>query len=495
MSIKQVVIVGDGVAAWMTASVLARALKETGTWIRVLPAADHAPDVDDSLGVAADAESSLPAMTHFHRLAGLDENELVRNTRAGFTLGTAISNWSQQGVIFNPFGEVGAPLGPVNFLHVMLRLRDEGQQPKLANFSLAALCAQAGRFSRPVMNNRSILSTLEYGLQLELGAYTEWLKKDAISHGVVQESARFQQAVLHPSGTVTHLVAENGRNFSGDLFIDCSGPSRHLASQVHAEKFVSWSQWMPCDRVSSLITPTNDVPQPYVLLSATDHGWTRMIDLPGRRCEQSYSSSAHRHNIPNENTSIESITYNVAAGYHPLPWQKNCIALGGAASVMDPVSSLQLYLLHAGIERLIALFPNAADCIQESIEFNRQSSAELECARDYAIAHYKLNGRNGEPFWDACRAMSVPDSLTHRIDVYKSTGRVVMHEGEVMDRMNWAALFDAQNVRPAAYDVVARGIPLRLMNEHLSSIRQTLLAAVTSMPAYHIHLNQIFSQQ
>ncbi|MES1191217.1 MAG: tryptophan 7-halogenase [Steroidobacter sp.] len=494
MPIKQVVIVGNGFAAWMTASALARALKETVTMIRVLPATDHAPDADDSLGVTVNAESSLPAMLQFHRLVGFDENELVRNTRAGFSLGTAISNWSQQGVIFNPFGEVGAPLGPVNFLHVMLRLRDEGQQPKLANFSLAALCAQAGRFSRPVMNDHSIWSTLEYGLQLELGAYTEWLKKDAVTHGVVQESSRFQQAALHQSGTVTHLVSEDGRRFSGDLFIDCSGPSRTLASQVHAEKFVSWSHWMPCDQVTSSITPASEVPQPYVLLSAKDHGWLRTIDLPGRRYEQSYSSSAHGHNMSNENSSSESITYNIGAGYHPLPWQKNCIALGGAASVIDPVSSLQLHLFLAGVERLIALFPNAAECIQESVEFNRQSSAELECARDYAIAHYKLNGRGGEPFWDACRTMPVPDSLNHRIEVYKSTGRVVMHDGEVIDRMNWVALFDAQNVRPAAYDVVARGIPLQLMNEHLNSIRQTLLAAVATMPFYPAYLGQIFSQ-
>lgn len=487
MPINRVVIVGDGLAAWLTASVLGRVLTGATATVHVVPVAIEMADDDDSLGVPVRAESSLPSMKQFFRFAGLDEKVLTAAAQGGFSLGSAVSNWVPDNVTFNPFGEVGAPLGPVNFLHVVLRMRNEGQQIKLANFSLAALCAQTGRFRLPADDDRSVLSTLEYGMQFELAAYTEWLKKDAIAHGVVHASSRFQRLQFNESGYITDAVSEDAQKIPGDLFIDCSGPSRHLASCLPDGQFTDWRRWLPCDRVSNSIVPTSDMPQPYVLLSAIQQGWVRSIGLPGRRAEQRFISSVYSRDE-------ERPAHAFSVGCDLTPWRKNCVALGGASVVIDPVSSLQLHMLHSGIERLVALFPAAADCMQESIEFNRQFNAEVECARDYAIAHYKFNGRNGEPFWDECRNMPVPYSLAHRVAVYQSSGRIVMQDGEIADRMNWAALFDAHNLVPAAYDVVARGLPQRLMKEHLDSIRQTLLNAVGSLPAYQVYLNQVFNQ-
>jgi tryptophan halogenase len=123
------------------------------------------------------------------------------------------------------------------------------------------------------------------------------------------------------------------------------------------------------------------------------------------------------------------------------------------------------------------------------IEFNRQSDAEAECARDYVIAHYKMNSLGDNAFWTACRNMAVPDSLSHRIDVYKNCGRVVMLDGEIVDRFNWITLFDAGGLRPEQYDVVARSLPNQLINEHLAAIRQTLLGTVASLPSYQSYLS------
>lgn len=485
MRINRVVVVGDGVAAWLTAATLARTLNKVTNNIQVVSVLDaSATLLDDSLGVAVDADSSLPSMSRFHHFAGFDENALLSATQGGFSLGVAIDNWIPGGTIFNPFGEVGASLGPVSFHHVVLKLRDIGQSVKWANYSMAALCAQAGRLSKPAMNDHSILSSLEYGFQFGLATYTEWLRKDAVAHGVSQTGSKFQQAVIDEAGNVAHVIAEDGQKISGELFIDCSGPSRRLASQVHEGQFVDWSRWLPCDRVSGSIGGTSDSSQPYALLSARSEGWLRTLSLPGRRSELRCVSSAHNHNV-------ESGAHTFSSGYHPSSWQRNCVALGGAAAIIDPVSSLQLHLLHSGIERLVTLLPDSVYCVQEAIEFNRQSAAELECARDYAIALYKLNGRRGESFWDACRNMSVPDSLAHRLAVYESSGRIVMHDGEVVERMNWAVLFDAHGIRPTTYDVVARGIPLSMINEHLTKIREAMLAKLQQLPLYQTYLAQL----
>jgi tryptophan halogenase len=390
-------------------------------------------------------------------------------------LGTVLSEWTPGISIFNPFGEVGSMLGPVNFQNIMYRFRDAGHEAKFSNYSLAALCAQAGRFAKVPASYRGVLSFLEHGLQIGVAAYTEMLRTDAMARGVTEIEQPFARPMFNESGSIGAVLTVQGERIDGDLFIDCSGPARKLALHAHTTRLTSWSQWLPCNRVTNAMLQTSETPQPFVHLVAKPDGWVRNVSLPGRRSE-----SFCFHDYHNAGANAESHAFT--AGYYPSPWQGNCVALGGAAVTIDPSSSLSLHLLCSGILRLLD---------QESIEFNRQFSAEIECARDYSIAHFKLNGRVGEPFWDACRSMSVPDSLVHRIEVYENCGRVVLHDGEVVDRMNWVALFDAQGIYPKQYDVVARGLPLQLINDHLAAIRQTLLAAVVTLPPYSMYLNQL----
>ncbi len=483
MPIKRVVIVGDGIAAWLCASALARVLPATTINIQVVKANAEATSIDDSLGAPVLAEASLPSMVQFNRMVGYSENAVVAAMNSGFTLGTVLSVWGQDAPMFNSFGEVGSALGPVGFHHAVLRLRDRNQSIKFANYSLAALCAQANRFSKPEPHDQTALSTLEYGLHFEVPTYRHAMKTDAIARGVRESASSFQQALLNESGIIEAVITLNGERIDGDLFVDCTGASRCLASIVHKTRFTDWTSWMRCNRINNVMVRTNDSPQPYTHLIAQPSGWARSISLPGKH---SVSRCFHE-----SSGAVEVDSHVFTTGYHSLPWQKNCIALGGAAVTTDPSISLSMHLLHSGVQRLIDLFPNGQSCEQVAVEYNRQGAAEIECARDYAIAHYKLNAKSGEPFWDECRNMSIPDSLAYRIDVYKNCGRIVMLDGEMMSVMNWLMLFDAAGIQPKQYDVITRSIPVELINEHLSSIRQTLLTTVASLPSYQAYLSQI----
>ena len=46
-----------------------------------------------------------------------------------------------------------------------------------------------------------------------------------------------------------------------------------------------------------------------------------------------------------------------------------------------------------------------------------------ERVRDFIILHYHANQRVGEPFWDELRAMEVPESLQHKIDLFRTMMR------------------------------------------------------------------------
>jgi tryptophan 7-halogenase len=140
---------------------------------------------------------------------------------------------------------------------------------------------------------------------------------------------------------------------------------------------------------------------------------------------------------------------------------------------------------------LIALFPTERFCRAEHAEYNRQTIEELECARDFAILHYKGNRRAGQPFWDACSAMAVPNRLAHKIALYESCGRNVLHDGETFEAPQWTALFDALGYRPRRYDALANGIARTHIDEHFARIRDVMLKAVAAMPTHADYLRRL----
>ena len=81
-------------------------------------------------------------------------------------------------------------------------------------------------------------------------------------------------------------------------------------------------------------------------------------------------------------------------------------------------------------------------------EFNRSAAAEYEYIRDFIILHYHANNRVGEPFWDACRNMSIPDSLAHKIELFRETAGIFCASDDLFQLSSWLQVMWGQGVRP-----------------------------------------------
>lgn len=468
MPIDRVVIAGGGVAGWLAASLLARRLHNTGITIHLV----EGDGGDDSLGIPGDAELILPRTLEASDLMGEMAGMLLAGGHAGFGLGTALSGWSADGAAnFIGFGDIGAPIGAVAFHQLAARLRNEGRSINLANYALAALCAQSGRFAVPPPGDRSVHGSLGFGVHVDAAAFAAAMRRDALQHGVGVSIGTVRGVEYDDDGLLAAVVIESGDRIAGDLFIDASGPGSVLAGA-----FEDWSQWLPCDRAAGVRRANNDAPPLYRHLGAHGAGWQGFMALPGGVAEQFVYHSGSLTAGPDG--------VHFRSGRRTAPWQNNCLAIGGAAAVMDPVTGCQLHLAQSAIMRLIALFPHDRAARTESAEYNRQTIAELECARDFAILHYKCNARHGDPFWDACRAMPVPAALAHKIALFESCGRVALGDGEVFEEGNWVGLFDALGLRPRRHDVLAGGIGIDQIEAHFGRIRAVMLQAVAAMPPH-----------
>ncbi|MES2987223.1 MAG: tryptophan halogenase family protein [Pseudomonadota bacterium] len=472
-AIRRIAILGGGVAGWMSALGLSRALEGSGIAIDLVETRGS----DHSIGPFGVGEASLPAFHLFLGEYGVDEDALLRAARGTFALGSAFAGWAgAQPGWFLPFGDVGVGMGSIAFPPLVAKLRAAGHPVRPTDFSLAAVAAAAGRFARPSLDPRSVLSSYGYGLHLDKAALAAICR--GLAQNITHHEAPFVQAIRAENGHITALEIEGGVQIAGDLFLDCSGPAA-LLGQDHG--FESWSEWLPCDRVLERSTAQDGVPPPYTHISAHAAGWLRSVPLIGGPSEAMFFSSVH-HDDP--------AAIAIHQGRRTRAWAGNVIAIGAAAALVEPLHGHALQLVHNAIRRLIALFPNNVEG-PEAAEYNRITAQEADRVRDFVIAHYKTNARTGEPFWEAARAMSVPPELQYKLDLYASRGRMPMYDEELFDRAEWIAMLDGQGMHPRRYDAIADTVPEPAIIQHVTRLRELIVDAAKAMPSHGATLAQI----
>lgn len=486
---RRVVIAGDGLVGWLAGAALARTLP-VGEWsIRILATDDND---DDALAGAADATLPL-AGSELHTLAG-DEDAILESTGGTFTLGIAFAGWSAaDGTWFHPFGATGAALGPVPFHHLALRLRREGRTLRCTDYSLAALAAQAGRFSRPDRDPRSVLSTLRYGLHLDSRKLTKVLRATAEAAGVRPLEGKLARAERADDGSIAAVLTVEGNRIEGDLFLDCSGPRARLLAEATTTDWLDWSRWLPCDRVIRATLPGGVAPPPYSLARAHRGGWIRHLPLQVSSTLLGFYRSAAINDDEaferlRQSTGSDTLTDTDACGLRfgrqKCAWRGNCVALGAAAAVIDPLVASNLQLALSGIDRLLRLLPGGGRANAVAAEYNRQTGNWLDHARDFALLHYKLNGRRGEALWDACRDMPIPDTLEYKLALYRSRGRVVMYDDEPFEESDWISLFEGMGIEPHRYSQAADGFATADIDAHCRRVREVMLDALRRMPSH-----------
>lgn len=490
----RVVILGAGLVGSLAAARLGRALGRQGE-ILLVPV--EGPD--DSLGPFGAVEVLDPAARRSAAQLHGDEAGMLVASRGSFALGTAYSGWAGAGAWFAPFGDIGAPLDSVPFEQLAARLRAAGRPARLSDFSLGALAAQMSRFARPPEDESSVFSTFDYGLHVDRDSHADFLRGLAEKSGLSLLPATFAGAELGEHGISALRLADGGR-VAGDLFLDCSGPRALLLGEALGVPSESWDRWLPCDRVLEISSATDVPPAPYAHVAAHAAGYRRTVPANGRVGEaMAYAGAAMSDDaaqrelrggfVGDAQADVRLTAY--LPGRRRDSWHLNCVALGAAAAVADPLQPSAMHLLCNAIDRLLRLFPPGPSAPLEAAEHNRESADELDRLRDFLIARYRTNRRLGEPFWDALRTMNVPDTLGRKLALYESRCRIPLIDGDLQDEQEWIALLDNHGVRPRRYDALADAIPQARIERHFARIREVMLAAAASLP---LHADYLRSQ-
>jgi tryptophan halogenase len=165
-------------------------------------------------------------------------------------------------------------------------------------------------------------------------------------------------------------------------------------------------------------------------------------------------------------------------------WSKNCIAIGLSAGFLEPLESTSIYLIQEGISRFISLFPDATLPKVVRREYNRHMRTEFEQVRDFIILHYSATERDDTEFWKYCRAMSVPDSLNYKIELFREAGRIFRYDEELFTRPSWVAVLLGQHIEPQAYDPIVATLPGTDVTHSIESMRTAMENAAARMPTH-----------
>ena len=484
---RRLVIVGGGTAGWMSAAAFSTVLSRDLWEIELVES--------DAIGIVGVGEATIPAIHDFNRKVGLDEREFMAQTSATFKLGIEFVDWSGPGSAYmHPFGRYGFDINGVAFHNYWVRERQRGDDTPIGEYCVPHVAAKRGRFSLPVDDPRSVLSTYSYAFHFDASLYARYLRGVAEQRGVVRTEGRIVDVKLRAEdGFVESVELDDGRSVAGDLFIDCSGFRALLIGEALGVSYENWQQWLPCDR--AIVAPSRNPEQldPYTRATAHTAGWQWRIPLQHRTGNGHVFSSAHMDEdtagrILLDNIEREALdeprTIRFVAGRRKSTWEKNCIAIGLSGGFLEPLESTSIYLIQAVIMKLIERFPGRHIDAVEVADFNTQIARSFEQIRDFIILHYKATHRDDSEFWDYCRTMPVPQSLEYRMETFRDSGYVVFDRRELFIEGNWVAVLLGQDVLPRTTDLRVDCVPRSAVIEQLAQMRQVIDVAVDSMPPH-----------
>jgi tryptophan halogenase len=292
------------------------------------------------------------------------------------------------------------------------------------------------------------------------------------------------------SGLITALRLEGDRTIKGDLFLDCSGFRSLLLGDAMGVPFEDWSHFLPCDRAIAVPSERTGTLLPYTQSFARPAGWQWRIPLQHRTGNGHVYCSSYMADEDAERLLLSNINGRAIASLNKLrfkagrrarSWEGNVVGIGLSSGFLEPLESTSIHLIQYGIQKLLVLFPSDGFNQIERDEYNRQLAQTYESIRDFIVLHYTATERDGA-FWEYLRSMQLPDSLQHKLELYREHGRVFRYGEELFDVPSWAAVMIGQGLLPVKPDPVAGAIPQARILSAMAKLRQAYDDAARGLP-------------
>lgn len=512
--IQSIVIVGGGPTGWLAACFLQRALDA----VRQAPLPITLIESPHIEGVGT-GKATLPTLRGMMQALGLPENALFSAADATLNNGVRFHGWRRGGSVADdaydhPFDAPPPFSGFATTAH-WLNLMQRGliHQP-MAQACTVQTTLFDGHQSPKLMDSPDYQAPVSYGYHLDAAKLAMLLQQTALKRGVQHVQGDVVQ-VRRGAGGIEAVALADGRRFEASFFIDCTGSGSLLLQQALGVPWVSYADWLHCDRMVTLPVEYGQMQQTlrsHTAVTAQGAGWSWEIDLQSRRgtghvyASRFCSDDEALHRLQELNAGHRALAEpqvsRLRAGHAARVWEQNCLALGAAAGFVEPLESTGLYL----VEWLLQLFVdhvapsgNSGTCRNR---LNHLAGDFHEELRDFIIAHYALSQRRDTPFWRACTDdAALPPRLAELLTLWDAkvpTATDLDRRLSPFGPSNWSYVLAGMHRLPSRgiglSAHISADVSLRAM-EHVRGIRRAAAEQSPTMLAYLRSLKTMMRQE
>ena len=478
--IEKVVIAGGGTAGWMAAASLSQLIGKTIDVVLV---------ESDVIGTVGVGEATIPTLLTLHEILKIKEQDFLKAVQGTFKLGISFENWKNVGEDYiHSFGWTGKDSWAAGFQHFWLKGMKRGISKEFGEYCNEWAAAKQRKFA--VMPNQG----LNYAYHFDASQYAKFLRGIAEEHGTVRQEGKIVEVQQNSeSGFITGIKLDSGQLIEGDFFIDCTGFRGLLIEETLQAGYIDWTHWLPCNSAVAVQTESVGPPLPYTRSIARGAGWQWRIPLQSRTGNGLVFSDDHWSDDQATNMLLENVEGKVLTdprvlkfrtGSRVKHWHKNCVAMGLSSGFIEPLESTSIHLIQRSIIMLMQMFPYDGVRQPDIDEFNNQMHFEIENVRDFIILHYHVTERSDTEFWNQCRTMDIPDSLTHRIELFKQSGRVFKIPTELFGENSWIQVMLGQGLIPEQYHPIVNMMSDEELEQFLTGIPGAVGKLVSQLPEH-----------
>ncbi len=426
---RRIAILGGGNAGWLTAMVMRR------VWPKATVTVIEGPGGSPT---AAAGESAPSVLLRLLEKLEIDTFKFMGATDATFKSGSVYKNWRGEGeTYYSP---------NLNMLHPVFRAENHFTEDLKFHTSGTHfwnwLLATGKDFSSfgpghlmskhlaPVVRapDGKLVPISDFSMHFDAVKTTAYFKELAISRGVEHIVADVV-GIETSSNLITSLTLASGDLLDADFFFDCSGFRRYLIGQHFKAPWNDYSRYLTVDTAIPFFIPMDESIPPYTEAVAMKHGWMWRVPLRDRY-GSGYNFDSRFCTLDEAKSEVEvylgtpvefqkPIPYK--AGCYATPWIGNCMAIGLAASFLEPLSSTNLSTVALQLFRLIddAVVMKTLDK-SDVAEFNKFFVDMHHRLMSFAYYHY-MTDRSDTEFWRQFGSIDhAPDPIKRKITEYSS---------------------------------------------------------------------------
>jgi len=417
MKINSICIVGGGSSGWMTAAALSKNFPNIDFTL-----------VESDINPVGVGESTLGSFNGFLRYLGLKDEDWMPYCNATYKTSIAFKNFREgNGERFQyPFGFGNDEIYNTNYFYHLQHHYPEFYPPeegaRFLNFQ--TLLAESNRYTNDYIEGMNYNSKYNTAYHFDATLFGKFLKENmAIPNGVKHIVGDIKYCTKDEGGYLKAIHTDDGRTFSADLFIDCTGFKSLLLEDFMGVEFQGYDDYLFNDMALATQIPyvnKDEQMRSWTDCIAMDNGWVWEIPL-WHRIGTGYVFSS-KYTTPKDaereyrgylaQQFNEEISKNakfklikIKHGRHNNAWEKNVLGIGLSYGFIEPLESTGLMTTHENILKFADVLSGVNNNIvgQKERDFvNLYINNLTDEMALFVSLHYYLSSRNDNSYWVDC---------------------------------------------------------------------------------------------